>query len=390
MQKEQVHSKISAFFENARLTYDVFGIVPLMYGSLGLEYLTGKYLNADDVDILIPKSYVTDRWSEFRTALEANGYALVDEHEHEFEKDGISYAYAQIEELESFAGIHMSDIETFREGEVSYKLLSLPQYLKVYSASVRDGYRVNVREKKDAEKIAFINRCIENANRFYHSKPLLYQAAQSGVYGNRFEFETGSITDAMFVFLDGTPAADSIGDISAKYRYRPLVCLTEAWEKCLKRDFPEARVLKRYMMKPACRFRLDAKTILPEGFAISLFDEDAFEQHPFAHGENYASFDEFRKFGSGAIVRHEGKIVASASSFLSLDNEVELDVSTEEAYRGKGLASACVSLMLADCQAKGITVHWDAQNDTSKHLAEKFGFETECRYSVYVIPGNSD
>jgi len=35
---------------------------------------------------------------------------------------------------------------------------------------------------------------------------------------------------------------------------------------------------------------------------------------------------------------------------------------------------------------RGITVHWDAQNDVSRHLAEKFGFETEEEYSVFWLP----
>lgn len=46
--------KEQAFMENADLLSQEFGIVPLMYGSLGLEYLTGENLNADDIDILIP------------------------------------------------------------------------------------------------------------------------------------------------------------------------------------------------------------------------------------------------------------------------------------------------------------------------------------------------
>jgi len=34
--------------------------------------------------------------------------------------------------------------------------LSLEQYLAVYKQSSKDGYRVNVRQKKDADKIRFI------------------------------------------------------------------------------------------------------------------------------------------------------------------------------------------------------------------------------------------
>ena len=54
-----------AFFENAKLLNEKFGIVPLMYGSLGLEYITGENLNADDIDILISKVFVNERWGDF-------------------------------------------------------------------------------------------------------------------------------------------------------------------------------------------------------------------------------------------------------------------------------------------------------------------------------------
>ena len=77
--------------------------------------------------------------------------------------------------------------------------------------------------------------------------------------------------------------------------------------------------------------------------------------------------------------------MASASSFLSLSGEVELDVSTSESHREKKLATACVARMLRDCMQRGTTVHWDAQNEVSRHLAEKFGFEIETAYSVHWV-----
>lgn len=58
--------KIQAFFENAQLMSEELGIIPLMYGSLGLEYLTGKDLNADDIDILIPEVFITEKWDGFK------------------------------------------------------------------------------------------------------------------------------------------------------------------------------------------------------------------------------------------------------------------------------------------------------------------------------------
>ena len=148
--------KIDAFFENARLLQEKMQIVPLLYGSLGLEYLTKENLGADDIDILIPEIYLAEQWSVFRAMLERNGYRLIDVHEHTFEKDGIHFSYACLEELEPFTGISESDIAIFEANHIQFRLLTLEQYLKVYTASSEDGYRMNVKEKKDQEKIDLI------------------------------------------------------------------------------------------------------------------------------------------------------------------------------------------------------------------------------------------
>ena len=217
----------------------------------------------------------------------------------------------------------------------------------------------------------------------FQSPPLLYRAAQRGTYGSRREYITGSITDALFVYLDGKPDRESGTALKENYTARPLVCLTDAWEAYVREQFPGAAVYTRYMMKPAKRFRIPESMALSEGYRLSRMDGETFSRHPFSHGANYASYDAFRAEGSGAAVYHGGEIVSAASSFLSLDGEVELDVSTKEEHRGKGLAGACVAMMLQDCMDRNITVHWDAQNAASGHLAEKFGFEQETAYPVY-------
>ena len=149
-------TKFNLFLENVRFLSNKFGIVPLLYGSLGLEYLTGDALGSDDIDILVPRAFITERWHEFKALLEAQGYVLADEHEHTVVRGGVAYSYADIEDLESFAGIRMKDIEMRESDGVRFLLLSLEQYLVVYQKSSKDGYRVNVRQKKDADKIRFI------------------------------------------------------------------------------------------------------------------------------------------------------------------------------------------------------------------------------------------
>ena len=50
----------------------------------------------------------------------------------------------------------MEDIKVREADGVRFLLLSLEQYLAVYRKSSKGGYRVNVRQKKDADKIRFI------------------------------------------------------------------------------------------------------------------------------------------------------------------------------------------------------------------------------------------
>ncbi len=216
--------------------------------------------------------------------------------------------------------------------------------------------------------------------------PLLYRAARRGTFGKREEYAQGSISDALFVYLDGTPEPETAAEVDERFRVRPLVCLTDAWDRHVRTRYPDAKAYTRYMMKPANRFTIPEDRSLPEGYRIARMDEAAFSAHPFSHGENYLSYEAFRTEGAGAVVYRGGEIAASASSFLSLDGEAELDVSTAEDHRGKGLAAACIAMMLRDCEEREITVHWDAQNEVSRHLAEKFGFEEETAYKVYWLP----
>ena len=154
-------NKFQLFLELAQTLKNAFGIVPLLYGSLGLEYLFGIDLQSDDVDILIPNLVLTDRWPEFKLLFEQMGYVLVDESEHTFNVGEHSVSFAQIEDLHSFADILISDLRTVSHDNISFLLLSAEQYLRVYEASSRDGYRIHNRKKKDFEKILLLKEYIK-------------------------------------------------------------------------------------------------------------------------------------------------------------------------------------------------------------------------------------
>ncbi len=152
-----VNKKNELFLINAKLLFDEFGIKPLLYGSLGLAVLLQKDLLSDDIDILIPDEVLSNNWEYFKTFLESNGFALIDLHEHTFVKDNVKYSYADIDGLSDYAGIN-----SLCESEYHLSL-TLYDFLKVYEASLKDGYRQNNKNKKDNEKIDVIKSALQEA-----------------------------------------------------------------------------------------------------------------------------------------------------------------------------------------------------------------------------------
>ena len=152
--------KHEAFLHIAGLLNTKLHIIPLLFGSLGLEKRLNTDLQADDIDILIPESFITDDWDRLFSFMAADGYMLFDIEEHAFKKADICAAFASIENLTPFAGIDLRQIPTITENGIRYSLLTLSDYLKVYEASAQDGYRKNVKHKQDGDKIHLIKKAL--------------------------------------------------------------------------------------------------------------------------------------------------------------------------------------------------------------------------------------
>lgn len=98
------------FLHIAKILSEKLNVVPLLFGSLGLEQRLRTDLNADDIDVLIPEAFLNEGWDGVVRIMEENGYALYDVHEHAFEKSGVSMAFASIESLAPFAGVDIKNI----------------------------------------------------------------------------------------------------------------------------------------------------------------------------------------------------------------------------------------------------------------------------------------
>ena len=153
-------------FKTICLYLNKVGITPTLMGSLGLEFISKEDWDPSDIDIHVPgdprgweapdELRIYD-WDKIMAVMKELGYNLIDVHEHEFKKNGVSVEYGTIDSLYDFAGISESDIELIQLNGIKFRLPSLKQFLSIYEASSKDSYRNNNNNNKDFKKIAWLN-----------------------------------------------------------------------------------------------------------------------------------------------------------------------------------------------------------------------------------------
>ena len=213
-------------------------------------------------------------------------------------------------------------------------------------------------------------------------KPFLLKCAENGKMGDTVEYDGGKIVDGGFIYLLGRPNIEIFVEHEEKYRDRMMVCMNEEWRAALLERYPQMVRTMRHQMKAPQKFIFGNVPPLPDGFSLKMFGEEEFRRYPFGHGRKYSDYNDFLWNGSGAVIYRGSGIVSSCSSFVSMNREVEADVSTLPEYRRCGLAANCAAAMLRDCTFRGIKIHWDAQNTASMHLAESFGFTEDYAYEA--------
>lgn len=135
-------------------------IIPVLYGSLGVEEVTGMDFQPQDIDVLVPLTFLEEEWDALKSAMESMGYELIDRREHEFKKNEVKVGIAFIEDLQPFAGIDYHTLEKVENNGAYYYRLSIADYLQVYKKSLRDGYRRTKNNNKDQKKISMLQQLI--------------------------------------------------------------------------------------------------------------------------------------------------------------------------------------------------------------------------------------
>lgn len=93
----------------------------------------------------------------------------------------------------------------------------------------------------------------------------------------------------------------------------------------------------------------------------------------------------FLSKGIGVAILDGENVVSECVSIFSSEDRVEIDIWTEEACRGKGLAQLAGQQMIKSCLENKRTPHWDCDvhHLTSIKLAEKLGFQRTKTYRLF-------
>jgi len=153
--------KFEIFLEVSRLL-NTHGIVPILYGSLGLWKIIGEFDKANDIDILVPKKFIKEKWNFLIDLVNKINFKLKDEHEHEFIRDSEIIAFARQEDLEERLQINPKKLKISEINGVRFKELNPQQYLATYQFMLRDEYRQEKRGKEDKRKIILIKNFWKN------------------------------------------------------------------------------------------------------------------------------------------------------------------------------------------------------------------------------------
>lgn len=150
------------FIKVSKILNQQLNIVPVLYGSLGLGKVTQIDFSPQDIDILVPLTFLEEKWKTLIHTMEKLDYIMVDLNEHEFIKNDIRIGFAFTEDLLEFAEIDYRSLKVFEDNGAKYHLLTVFDYLKVYNNSFQDGYRRTKNNNKDLKKLEILNIILQD------------------------------------------------------------------------------------------------------------------------------------------------------------------------------------------------------------------------------------
>lgn len=129
---------------------------------------------------------------------------------------------------------------------------------------------------------------------------------------------------------------------------------------------------------------------LPQQYKLKRIDKElAFKvmQERWCDGMviNFKGINDYLENGLGFCILEDDKIVAGASSYIRFNGGIEVEIDTRPDYRKQGLATIVGAYLIHYCLEHNLVPHWDAENDYSIRIAEKFGYTIDRIYEAFII-----
>ena len=208
---------------------------------------------------------------------------------------------------------------------------------------------------------------------------------------------TGRIISGDFVFLAGEPKEEFIcGQEGGLMRPEMMMISDSAlWHPLIEKVYGiQCQKMERYHIKK-------------EG---DIFDRNLLRQYASSLGEDYVlkeidhplydsimatkwcrdfcsqftDWEHYHKKGMGFVACKDGMIVSGASSYTSYREGIEIQITTHEDYRRKGLALVCASALMLKALENNLYPNWDAGNMASVGVATKLGYHFDKPYTAYL------
>ncbi len=201
-----------------------------------------------------------------------------------------------------------------------------------------------------------------------------------------------------FCFFGGKPDIDLVKHIPEEFTSEFILMISSslAWEGMIEQVWGnKAEKLKRFAIKKEgdifdrqkLQAYIDGLSAQYELCMIGKKEYEMIMKEEWARDlcSVFSDYEEYEKIGIGAVILHNGKIAAGASSYAVYQEGIEIEIDTKESFRQKGLATVCGAKLILECLNKGLYPSWDAHDLRSVALAEKLGYHLDKPYTTYCV-----
>jgi hypothetical protein len=115
------------------------------------------------------------------------------------------------------------------------------------------------------------------------------------------------------------------------------------------------------------------------------------EQSTFStdHVRHFGFPERFLQLGFGFCALEVQEIVSVATTCAVCNRGIEIQISTREPCRGRGLAAAVAVNLVVYSLEHNLDPNWDAANEKSVGLARKLGYTPRATYSMFFYSNES-